>query len=245
MGVGGAAIAMMTLLGTLGTCGLGTLLIARLPLTEQGRRRVLIRTALAVAGGVAGLLALVVPFVAIHVLNVGTLDAVAGNAGAATLFAFGTAIMAVGLVVDQAVLVLGNGTLQTERNAVASATKLGALVLLALAGQTGGVTIFLAWTIGTLVSLPLVAWRTRGGRPLAAPGRLLDLRPLRGLGRQAAVAPRPQHDPAGAAPAAAADRARGRVAGGQRHLHHRPAGHRRRVHAALRHHRRALRRGQG
>ncbi|MDN5766656.1 MAG: hypothetical protein L0H96_14035 [Humibacillus sp.] len=185
VGVGGAAIAMMTLLGTLGTCGLGTLLIARLPNTEQGQRRVLTRTALAVAGGVAALLAVVVPFVAIHGFGVTSLRPIAGGVTPAAVFALGTALMAVGLVVDQAVLVLGSGSLQTERNAVASATKLGALVLLALAGQTGGLTIFIAWSFGTLVSLPLVAWRTRGGRALAASGRLLDTTSLRGLGRTA------------------------------------------------------------
>ena len=185
VGVGGAAIAMMTLLGTLGTCGLGTLLIARLPNTDQGRRRVLTRTALAVAGGVAALLAVAVPFVAIHGLGVTSLEPIAGGMAPAVVFALGTALMAVALVVDQAVLVLGSGSLQTERNAVASATKLGALALLAVAGHTGGLTIFIAWSLGTLVSLPLVAWRTRGGRALASPGRLLDWTALRGLGRTA------------------------------------------------------------
>ncbi|MEO7059006.1 MAG: hypothetical protein ABI083_04760, partial [Lapillicoccus sp.] len=81
VGVGGAAISMMTLLGTLGTCGLGTLLIARLPRTEQGERRVLTRTALLVAGGVATGLAVVVPFVAIELLHVGNLDTIAGGPG--------------------------------------------------------------------------------------------------------------------------------------------------------------------
>lgn len=185
VGVGGAAIAMMTLLGTLGTCGLGTLLIARLPNTDQGGRRVLTRTALAGAGGVAGLLALGVPLVAIHLLGIDSLQAIAGSPGAVAVFTVGTALMAVGLVMDQAVLVLGNGSLQTERNAIASATKVGALVLLALTGHTGGMTIFVAWSLGTLVSLPWVALRTRGGRALASPGRLFDPRSLRGLGREA------------------------------------------------------------
>ncbi|WP_411283302.1 lipopolysaccharide biosynthesis protein [Lapillicoccus sp.] len=185
VGVGGAAIAMMTLLGTLGTCGLGTLLIARLPHTAQGSRRVLTRSALAVAGTVATLLAFVVPFVAISVLHVGNLDTIAGGPSNAVLFAVGTGLMAVALVIDQAVLVLGSGALQLERNAVASAVKLGALGALALAGQTGGMTIFVAWTLGTLVSLPLVAWRTRGGRRLEDGARLIDLTQLRGLGGQA------------------------------------------------------------
>ncbi len=185
VGVGGAAIAMMTLLGTLGTCGLGTLLIARLPHTAQGSRRVLARSALAVAGTVATLLAFVVPFVAISVLHVGNLDTIAGGPTNAVLFAVGTGLMAVALVIDQAVLVLGSGALQLERNAVASAVKLGALGALALAGQTGGMTIFVAWTLGTLASLPLVAWRTRGGRRLEDGARLIDLTQLRGLGGQA------------------------------------------------------------
>lgn len=185
VGVGGAAIAMMTLLGTLGTSGLGTLLIARLPHTAQGSRRVLTRSALAVAGTVASLLAFVVPFVAISVLHVGNLDAIAGGPSNAVLFAVGTGLMAVALVIDQAVLVLGSGALQLERNAVASVVKLGALGALALAGQTGGMTIFVAWTLGTLVSLPLVAWRTRGGLRLEDSARLIDLSQLRGLGGQA------------------------------------------------------------
>ena len=186
VGVGGAAISMMTLLGTLGTCGLGTLLIARFPKTEQGRRRVLIRTALLVAGGVATILAMVVPFVAIEVLHVGNLDLLAGGPANALIFAIGTGLMAVALVVDQAVLVLGSGSLQLERNAIASGVKLAALAGLALAGQLGGMTIFVAWGIGTLLSFPLVALRTRGGRALQDPGtRLVDFTTLRGLGGQA------------------------------------------------------------
>ncbi|MDQ2781819.1 MAG: hypothetical protein M3Y26_04695 [Actinomycetota bacterium] len=185
VGVGGAAVSMMTLLATFGTSGLGTLLISRLPHTAQGNRRVLTRTALTVAGGVALVLAFVVPFVAISVLHVGNLEEIAGGPGRASLFAVGTGLMAVAIVVDQAVLVLGTGSLQLERNAVASAAKLAALAVLALAGQTGGLTIFVAWTAGTLVSLPLVAHRTRGGRALQESRRLVQLGQLRGMGGQA------------------------------------------------------------
>ena len=184
VGVAGASVATMLLLGTLGTCGLGTLLIARLPHTEQGRRRVLVRTALALAGAVGFVLAAVVPFAAIAVGITG-LRSITGTPATAALFAVGTALMAIAIVVDQAVLVIGNGNLQLERNSVASLAKLVFLVALAAAGQSGGMAIFLAWTLGTLVSLPLVAWRTRGGRALAAPGRLLDRTTLRGLGGQA------------------------------------------------------------
>ncbi|MDQ2758654.1 MAG: hypothetical protein M3Y71_19195, partial [Actinomycetota bacterium] len=185
VGVGGAAVSLMTLVGTFGTVGLGTLLISRLPRTDQGHRRVLVRTALALAGTVAGVLAVVVPLVAIRGFGATNLEAVAGSPSTLALFAVGTALMAVGLVADQAVLVLGSGRLQTERNTVASVTKLVVLVALAAAGQEGGMTIFLAWTIGTLASLPLVAWRTRGGRALEDGSKLIDPRRLRGLGRLA------------------------------------------------------------
>ena len=186
VGVGGAAIAMMTLLGTLGTCGLGTLLISRLPRTDQRHRRVLVRTSLTLAGVVSAVLAVVVPVAAYRVAGFANLEPIAGSAPAVLTFAAGTALMSVGLVADQAVLVLGSGRLQTERNALASVVKLAALGAFALAGFTGGMTIFLAWGIGTLVSLPLVAWRTRGGRALAEDGPLVDPRRLRGLGRMAA-----------------------------------------------------------
>ena len=186
VGIGGAAVSSMTLLGTLGSFGLGTLLIARLPLTPQGDRRVLVRTALLVAAGLALALAVVVPLVAVQVFHADNLSAVAGSPARGTLFAVGTALLAVAVVLDQAVLVLGSGALQLERNIVASAVKLVALLGLSLAGQTGGMTIFLAWTIGTLVSLPLVSWRTRGGRALEAGSRLVDRAALRGLGRAAA-----------------------------------------------------------
>lgn len=185
VGVAGAAVSLMLLLGTFGTFGLGTLLIARLPHTPQGDRRVLVRTSLAAAGALAAGLAVVVPLVAIAGLDAG-LGSIAGTPPRAALFAVGTALMAVAIVLDQAVLVLGSGSLQLERNVVASATKVLVLLALGLTGATSGMAIFLAWTVGTLVSLPLVAFRTRGGRALESSGRLLDRASLRGLGRVAA-----------------------------------------------------------
>lgn len=186
VGVAGAAVSSMTLLGTLGSFGLGTLLISRLPHTPQGSRRVLVRTALLSAGLLALLLAVVVPLVAIMVFDAHNLRAVAGSPARGLLFAVGTGLMAAALVLDQAVLVLGSGALQLERNLTASVTKVAVLVLLSVAGQTGGMAIFLAWAVGTLVSLPLVSWRTRGGRALEAGSRLIDTSSLRGLGRAAA-----------------------------------------------------------
>ena len=184
-GVANAAVSAMGLLAALGTLGLGTLLISLLPLTDQGVRRVTVRTALCIAAAAATVLAVVVPFVAVHVLGLGNLDPIAGSPGHASLFALGTGLAALALVLDQAVLVLGSGTLQLERNVVASATKVLVLLLLALAGEVDGMAIFAAWAVGTLVSLPLVAHRTRGGRPLQSSKRLVDFSSMRGLGRRA------------------------------------------------------------
>ncbi len=103
----------------------------------------------------------------------------------AALLAIGTGLMSVALVVDQAVLVIGSGSLQLERNAVASVVKLAALGGFALAGRSDGTDLFAAWTLGTLVSLPLVVWRTRGGRALQATRTLVAPSRLRGLGRAA------------------------------------------------------------
>ncbi len=70
---------------------------------------------------------------------------------------------------------LGTGALQLERNIIASTVKLLALGAFSVAGAVDGMTVFGAWLIGTLVSLPVVAWRTRGGRALQDTARLIDL----------------------------------------------------------------------
>jgi O-antigen/teichoic acid export membrane protein len=191
VGVAGASVFAMMLLGALGTGGLGTLLVAHLPVTERTARRLLVRTSLAVAALGGGLLAVLVPLVAVEGLGAEGLRAVAGRPGTAALFALGTALMSVSVVVDQAALVVGHGGLQLERNTVASVVKLVALVALAAAGASGGTAVFAAWVVGLAVSLPVVGWRTRrrgpgrGPRTDPAGRRLVDPRVLRGLGRRA------------------------------------------------------------
>lgn len=185
VGVAGAAIALMMLLGSLGSLGLGTVLIARLPLTGEGERRVLVRTCLAASAAGGVLLGLIVPAVAVQVFRVTALDPIAGSIGPLLLFAAGTGLTSAVIVLDQAVLTIGIGALQFERNVTASVAKTVALVILGVAGVHGGMVIFLAWAIGNLVSLPLVAWRTRGGRILSSGRALLEPRLLRGVGRLA------------------------------------------------------------
>lgn len=186
VGVGQAAVSLMSLLASFGSIGLGTLLIARIPHMEQGTRRVTVRTAFAAAAAATLLLAVLVPVVAIHVLGADNLRPVAGSTGNLVLFAVGTSLMAVAVVVDQAVLVLGTGRLQLERNVVASAVKIVALLALTGLGLRGGMMIFLAWSVGTLLSFPLLSLRTRGGWRLQDDRAVVRPSSLRGMGRSAA-----------------------------------------------------------
>ena len=185
VGIAGAAVALMMLLGSLGSFGLGTVLIARLPMTAPDERRALIRTCLATAGATGGALGVIVPLVAVQLLGVTALAPIGGSVWPLLGFALATALTAIVIVLDQAVLTVGVGTLQLERNVTASSVKIVALLLLGIAGLQGGMIILLAWTIGNLVSLPLVAWRTRGGRALAQGRQLIEPRLLRGIGRMA------------------------------------------------------------
>ncbi|MTD13754.1 hypothetical protein GIS00_07330 [Nakamurella sp. YIM 132087] len=186
VGVAGAAVSMMLLLSSLGTLGLGTLLIARLPATAPERKRLLVRTSLLAAGGAGGLLGLVVPLFAVYVIGADNLRPLASSPQGLLGFALGTAAMSVVLVLDQAVLTIGVGALQLERNVAASIIKILALLLFGAMGLSSGMVIFLAWTVGTLVSLPLVAWRTRRKGPRPEGEKTFDRAVLKGLGRAAA-----------------------------------------------------------
>ncbi len=197
VGVAGAAVSMMMLLGSLGSLGLGTLLISKLPHTDQGQRRQLIRTCLVAAGAAGFLLALVVPVLAIHVFGAENFRPIAGSLPTLLGLAAGTGLMSVVLVLDQAVLTIGFGALQLERNVTASVIKIVALLGLsqlipagapdgqAVLGLSTGMTIFLSWTIGNLLSLPVVALRTRGGRSQQTTTQLIRPSLMRGLGRSA------------------------------------------------------------
>ncbi len=186
VGVAGAAIALMMFLGGLGSFGLGTVLIARLPATAADERRVLVRTCVAAAFAVGAVLGLVVPVVAVHLFGVTALAPIAGSVWPLLAFGLGTGLTASVIVLDQAVLTVGVGNLQLQRNVTASAVKIVALIVLGLAGAQGGMIIFVAWAIGNLVSLPVVALRSRPRGPRVPDGRrLIEPALLRGIGRLA------------------------------------------------------------
>ncbi len=167
VGVSSAAVSAMTLLGFAATIGLGTVLMGELPRREI-RAHGLLNAALAtsaVAGGLFGLVfALVAPLFSsgFDPLRQGPLSVV--------IFAFGAALTALTLVLDQALIGLLRGGLQLTRNIVFAAIKLVLLLGVAALGATyGGMGIYTAWALGALLSLiVLVPFYRRQDRPLGS-----------------------------------------------------------------------------
>lgn len=150
VGLASAAVSAMTLLGTLGMLGLGTLLISELP-RQRPRAPQLVTTAVLIAGGVSALLgalfALLAPFISSEL-------GVFAEINGLIVFALGAAVTGMGLVFDQAAVGVMRTPLQFWRNAIFSVTKLLALVALALwLHQSTGLSIFVTWVAGTTVSL--------------------------------------------------------------------------------------------
>lgn len=182
VGLAASAITTMTLLGTVGVLGLGTLLIGEFG-RQPGRERSLMTTALATSASASLALGLCFILVTPHVAPSLGLP---GGTDFAALFAVGTAMTAVALVFDSAILGLLRGGLQLLRN---SSFALGKLLALLVAGAVlhagSGRSIFYTWVFGAALSLSTVA-----GLGLATRSFGIVARPswsmLRGL-RRAAV----------------------------------------------------------
>ena len=180
VGYGSAAVSAMTLLGTVGMLGLGTVLIGELP--RRRARAGLVSAALITCG--TGSLLLGIGFaVAAPQFSTRFAD-VSGTLGHLALFVAGVSLTGVTLVFDQAAIGLLRGGLQLSRNSVFAAVKLLALPAAAvILHDEFGTGITASWVAGTLLSLAAVAVRLRqtGSPVLARP----DWAVLRGLGRTA------------------------------------------------------------
>lgn len=180
VGYGSAAVSAMTLIGTIGMLGMGTVLIGELPRRRQ--RAGLVSAALITSGLGSLVLGLTFAVVAPHLG--GRFGYVSGTLGQGALFVAGVALTGVSLVFDQATIGLLRGGLQLSRNAVFAAVKLLALPAAAIIlHDQFGTGILLAWVVGTAVSLVPVAIRLRftGAAILPRP----DWAVLRGLGSNA------------------------------------------------------------
>lgn len=182
VGVAGAAVSALLLIGFIASFGLGTLLMGELP-RRAGAQRPLLNAALlsaAAAGLGLGLaFALVAPLVASN------LSPLNETAVAVLAFALATALTGLAYVLDQALIGMLRGSLQLARNVVFAAVKLGGLVVVAgLVADPGAAWIYGSWGAGIAISLAiLVPFFAR--RPAGEPLRP-DFASLRRLRREAA-----------------------------------------------------------
>ena len=178
VGQASAAVSAMTLIGTIGMFGMGTMLISDLP-RLTGRKWDLISTCLLVSGSAATVGGLV--YVALAYLAVPGLQDALGSTAATVLLVFGIALNAMTLVLDEALVGLLAGPMQLMRNAWFSVIKLALLGILALlpVTMTGG-NVLLTWVAGTVLSVAIL------GRALRRRGMVDSVRPrlalLRGRG---------------------------------------------------------------
>lgn len=179
VGQASAAVSAMTLIGTIGMFGMGTMLISHLP-ALRGPKWELISTCLLTAGGAATVGGLAYVTLA-HAAIPGLRHALGGPA-VTVLLVFGIALNAMTLVLDEALVGLLAGPLQLTRNFWFSVLKLVLLGGLALTpvAITGG-ELLLTWIAGLVLSVAIL------GRALRRRGMLDSLRPrralLRGRGR--------------------------------------------------------------
>ena len=178
VGYGSAAVSAMTLLGTVGVFGLGTVLIGELP--RRSPRAGLISAAL-LACGIASLLLGLAFALGAPLISQRFVDLV-GQPAEAVTFGVGVALTAVTSVFDQATIGLLRGGVQLARNLVFAITKMAVLPATAiLLHEQFGAGITVSWIAGIAVSMATSAiWlRIRGCPVLPRP----DWGILRGLGR--------------------------------------------------------------
>jgi O-antigen/teichoic acid export membrane protein len=180
VGYGSAAVSAMTLLGTIGMLGLGTVLIGELP--RRRPRAGLVSAALLTSG--LGSLLLGLGFAVLAPQLSVRFGDISGTPARAALFATGVALTGGTYVLDQATIGLMRGGLQLSRNIVFAVTKLLALPAAAILLRNQVVSgIALSWVVGTALSvMALALWLRSAGLPVA-------LRPdwgvLRSLGKTA------------------------------------------------------------
>ncbi len=180
VGQASAAVSAMTLIGTIGMFGMGTMLIAELPTIARGRWD-LISTCLLTAGSAATAGGLI--YVLLANLWIPSLRDALGGVPGTVLLVIGIALTAMTLVLDEAMVGLLQGPLQLMRNAWFSLIK---LVLLGVVALIPGLVmtsslILLTWVAGVVTSTAIL-FRTLRRR------RMIDsLRPhprlMRGRGR--------------------------------------------------------------
>ena len=169
VGAATAVISAMTLLGTIGMFGFGTMLIA-----EAGRCRDVVGSLIATSLLVVTVLATAMAAVSWAALRLshGTIGAVMASPWVAAGFIVGVGLTAAGMVLDQALVGIRASSVQLYRNSYFSVVKLALLVLVAATvGSHSEVTMVWVWLAGIAVSMVatarhLAARRYRLGQPV-------------------------------------------------------------------------------
>jgi O-antigen/teichoic acid export membrane protein len=164
VGFASAAISAMSLLGTVGTVGLGTLLIREMPL-NPGREHRMVSAALLLSGGLGAALG------AIFVLLAPVLSREFAPLTADPLIwlsvIVGCALTAASLNLDQALVGLLHSGIQLMRNIVAAAGRLLVLVGATLLGwRAGNAAMLGSWSLALGLSMAAVAILVIGRRRL-------------------------------------------------------------------------------
>lgn len=158
VGRSAAVVSAIEFIATLATLGLHTLLIAELPRRAGPHVRRLATTAFGIAA-FAGLSA-ALGFAIVH-RAIDETESMYATPASIALFGFATATSAVVIVVDGALIGLGLSRLQVARNFVFAATKLALLPVAAGALGVSPQLVITVWLLGNLVSLVLLAGRSR------------------------------------------------------------------------------------
>ncbi|MBC9731726.1 oligosaccharide flippase family protein [Nocardioides marmotae] len=168
VGVAAAAISTQTLLGLVTSLGLGTLLVAELPVHPPARQRRLVQRSL-LAVVLAGLVLGATVAAAAGLLGPNLAEALGHPAGA-LVFVAGVAAAGCALVLDEATLGLRRSSLQVWRNLLASSLRFPLAAALLLAGTRDALVLQLCWVLPLVVSLLVAASRLRLPRPAADAG---------------------------------------------------------------------------
>lgn len=179
VGYGSATVSAMTLLGTIGMFGLGTMLLGELPrITTRGG---LFTAALLVSG--IGSLVLGFAFPPLAQACGAHFPGIIGSPARLVLFAVGVSVSGAMMVLDEGTIGLLRGGVVLTRNLVLSLVKLIALPVVALVLHDGfGVGLELAWVVGMIVSLlPAALMLRRGGARILHRPDWAQLRRLRNV----------------------------------------------------------------
>lgn len=176
VGFASAAISAMSLMGAVGTVGMGTLLIREMPL-NPGREHRMLSAALVLSGSLGVVLGAI--FVLLAPLLSREFAPLTGNPVIWLSVIVGSGLTAAGLNMDQALVGLMRSELQLVRNIVAAGGRLLLLFGAVLIGWQAGISAMLgSWVIALALSLAVLAlvalYRRQLGSAFPPAWRILD-----------------------------------------------------------------------